>query len=371
MTELLNGVATETTREIRVSNELRLNDAAKLWRELNQLSPQIVQRVVLDLAEVSVVEGGSAALVAEARSQLARRGIKVELVGAKPTIDAVFAIYSSREDATSESPVRSSGLATGIGQRSAELLKELRSFIDFLGDLVSATLTAARKPRSVNFREFFDLCEKTGANALPIVVLINFLVGFVMAFQAAKQLRLYGANLYVADLIGISVVRELAPLMTAIIVCGRSGAAFAAELGSMKVNEELDALRTLGLMPLGWLVLPRVAALFCVVPLLTLVADFVGIAGGLVVAVMDLELTLQGYVNETRLAVLGWDVLTGLLKSVAYSLAIAIIACQQGMSASAGAEGVGRRTTSSVVITLFALVALDAVFTVVFRVMDR
>jgi len=155
--------------------------------------------------------------------------------------------------------------------------------------------------------------------------------------------------------------------MTAIIVCGRSGAAFAAEIGSMKVNEEIDALRTLGLTPFGWLVVPRIVALVLVVPLLTLIADFVGISGGLLVGIIDLDLTTQGYIIETLKGVHGWDVLTGLLKSLVFSVAIALIACQQGFAASGGAEGVGKRTTSTVVTSLFALVMIDALFTVIFR----
>jgi phospholipid/cholesterol/gamma-HCH transport system permease protein len=202
------------------------------------------------------------------------------------------------------------------------------------------------------------------------VVLINFLVGFVMAFQSARQLKMFGANIYVADLVGISLTRELAPLMTAIIVCGRSGAAFAAELGSMKVNEEIDALRTLGLTPFGWLVVPRVFALVIVVPLLTIIADFIGVTGGLFVGILDLDLTAQGYFTQTLTAVKAWDVVTGLMKSVVFAAAIALIACQQGFAASGGAEGVGKRTTSTVVTSLFAVVIIDAVFTVIFRAFD-
>jgi phospholipid/cholesterol/gamma-HCH transport system permease protein len=236
--------------------------------------------------------------------------------------------------------------------------------------MVLAGVTLVRHPRAGHWREVAPLCEKAGANAVPIVLLINFLVGFVMAFQSARQLKMFGANIYVADLVGISLTRELAPLMTAIIVCGRSGAAFAAELGSMKVNEEIDALRTLGLTPFGWLVMPRVLALVLVVPVLTLIADFIGVTGGLLVGVTNLDLTARGYLIETLKAVQGWDVITGLVKSLAFSVAIALIACQQGFAAEGGAEGVGKRTTSTVVTSLFAIVILDALFTMVFRTFD-
>ena len=188
-----------------------------------------------------------------------------------------------------------------------------------------------------------------------------------MAYQSAKQLKAFGANIYVADLVGISVCRELAPLMTAIIVCGRSGAAFAAEIGSMKVSEEVDALRTLGLRPFSWLVVPRVVALMIVTPLLTAVGDIIGLAGGLVVGVTTLDLSVRGYFNETQKAMTLWDVEHGLCKSVIFAMTIGLIACQQGFAASGGAEGVGKRTTSTVVTSLFSIVVLDALFTMIFR----
>ena len=229
-------------------------------------------------------------------------------------------------------------------------------------------MASCASPRSANWRELPATMERTGADAVPIVVLINFLVGFVMAFQAAVQLKQFGANIFVADLVGISVTRELGPLMTAIVVCGRSGAAFAAELGSMKVNEEIDALRTMGFGPMRYLVLPRTLALILVLPLLTLLADVAGMLGGLVVGVWNLDLTVRGYLNETARVVSLWDISSGLIKSVVFALAIALIACQQGLATTGGAEGVGRRTTSAVVLTLFALILIDAAVTVLFRV---
>jgi phospholipid/cholesterol/gamma-HCH transport system permease protein len=188
----------------------------------------------------------------------------------------------------------------------------------------------------------------------------------VMAFQGAIQLKQFGANIFVADLVGLSVVRELGPLMTAIIVCGRSGAAFAAELGTMKVSEEIDALRTMGFGPIRYLVLPRALALMLVMPLLTLLADMVAMGGGLAVGVLSLDLTVGSYLTETQSALTLWDVFSGCLKSVVFALAIALISCQQGFATTGGAEGVGRRTTSSVVSILFSLILIDAAFTVFF-----
>ncbi|HTV20856.1 MAG TPA: ABC transporter permease, partial [Polyangiaceae bacterium] len=226
--------------------------------------------------------------------------------------------------------------------------------------------TALERPRSLNLRDVTLTMERAGADAVPIVLLINFLTGFVMAYQAAIQLARFGANIFVADLVGLAMVRELGPLMTAIIVCGRSGAAFAAELGTMKVSEEVDALRTLGLLPLRYLVLPRVLGLMLVAPVLTLLADAIGIGGGILVASSSLDVTPGAFINELRQVMTPWDIISGLIKSVVFSGTLGIIACQQGLATAGGAEGVGRQTTSAVVISLFSLILLDAFFTVFF-----
>jgi phospholipid/cholesterol/gamma-HCH transport system permease protein len=224
------------------------------------------------------------------------------------------------------------------------------------------------RPRNAHWKAIPLLVQYAGADAVPIVLIINFLVGFVMAYMSARALAMFGANLFVADLVGIAMTRQLAPIMTAIVVCGRSGAAFATELGSMKVAEEIDALRTLGLQPFAWLVFPRVLALALVVPVLTILADVVGILGGLLVAITSLGLTVRGFLNETRGSLSAWDVESGLIMSVAFAITIGLIACQQGFAASGGPQGVGRRTTATVVSSLFAIVFLDAVFTVFYRV---
>lgn len=347
-----------------------MHDAAAIWRDIRKQTASESGTLVFDLSDVHATDGGVMALLVELRAELAARGVSAEFAGANERVETIVNMYSGHEGVVKRTRRKPEGTIAQIGRATLEAKQEAKDILDFLGSMVLAAVTLARHPRAGNWKELAPLCEKTGANAVPIVLLINFLVGFVMAFQSARQLKMFGANIYVADLVGISLTRELAPLMTAIIVCGRSGAAFAAEIGSMKVNEEIDALRTLGLTPFGWLVVPRVVALVLVVPLLTIIADFVGITGGMLVGIIDLDLTARGYFVETMTAVHAWDVTSGLLKSLVFAIAIALIACQQGFAASGGAEGVGKRTTSTVVTSLFAVVILDALFTVVFRAFD-
>jgi phospholipid/cholesterol/gamma-HCH transport system permease protein len=196
------------------------------------------------------------------------------------------------------------------------------------------------------------------------------MLGLILGLQGAVLLHRFGADQFLANLVGLSVVRELAPLMTAILVAGRSGAAYAAELGSMAVDEEVDALRTLGLDPIRWLVFPRCLALFLAVPMLTVIGDIVGCLGGLFIATTYLQLTPASYFTALREILDLGDVGTGLIKSAFFAVLIAMVSCQRGLSARGGAVGVGSSTTSAVVVILFGLVALDTLFAWIFSLLE-
>jgi phospholipid/cholesterol/gamma-HCH transport system permease protein len=356
--------------ELRLRGSLRSAEAAQLWAALRSLESGASRGQALDfeMSAVERIDGGAMALLACLRTELHRRGVRSEFVAAGARVQQLIHLYGGDNVTRRLRRRRPIGTLDQLGRATLAILHEGKLVLAFLGEMVISGVGLGRAPRSANWRELPSTMERAGADAVPIVVAINFLVGLAMAFQAASQFKRYGASIYVADLIGLSVCRELGPLMTAIVVCGRSGAAFTAELGFMKVNEEIDALRTMGLGPMRYLVLPRTLALLLVVPLLVVVADVAGLVGGLVVGVWNLDLTTTAYVNETARVLTLWDVSTGILKSLVFALAIALIACQQGLATSGGAEGVGRRTTSSVVTTLFTLILLDAVATVFFRV---
>ncbi|WP_438003286.1 MlaE family lipid ABC transporter permease subunit [Sorangium sp. So ce321] len=365
---LIPDQGSSTSRLIPLQGELRMRDADALWSQLSAAVSDVRDgTVTFDLARVSIMDGGILSLLLHLRAMLAERGARLELSGANERLAALIELYGGNERVARPAKKKAEGVIHQIGRATVSVLEEARLIVDFLGQMSVAAVNVARRPSRGNWHDTLPFVEKTGVDALPIVLLINTLVGFVMAFQAAKQLATYGANIYVADLVGISVTRELAPLMTAIIVCGRSGAAIAAELGTMKVSEEIDALRIMGFGTVSYLVLPRALALVLVVPVLTLLADIVGIVGGMLVASTSLGVSRQGYLNETLIAVHPLDVGTGLIKSAAFAMTIALIACQQGIATSGGAEGVGRRATSTVVASLFCIVLIDTFFTVVFR----
>ncbi|HEX7480889.1 MAG TPA: MlaE family lipid ABC transporter permease subunit [Polyangiales bacterium] len=358
--------------QLRLHGTLAFADAATIWRQLRSHVDAAVSGSTLDLemSDVQRVDGGIMALLAHLRAELQQRGVKSEFLSAAAPIQEIIHLYRGDVTVGRRKSRKAQGTLDQLGQATLALVREAQRVLAFLGQMVIAALGVLRAPRSVHWKDLTPTMERAGADAVPIVLLINFLVGLVMAFQASVQLKQFGANIFVADLIGISITRELGPLMTAIVICGRSGAAFAAQLGSMTVNEEIDALRTMGFGPMRFLVMPRTLALMLVMPVLTLLADLVGVLGGLVVGLSSLELTISVYFTELQKAVKLWDVYSGLLKSVIFGLAIALIACQQGLATTGGAEGVGRRTTSAVVITLFTLILIDATFTVLLRALD-
>ncbi|GAB4269586.1 MAG: ABC transporter permease [Opitutales bacterium] len=216
-------------------------------------------------------------------------------------------------------------------------------------------------------KDFFLILQQCGADALPIVTLISFLVGFTLAFVGAVQLQAFGADVYVANLVGLGMVREMGAMMAAIIMCGRSGAAFASQIGSMKVSEEIDALETLGISPIDFLVLPRMIALFFMMPLLCLYADFVGIFGGITVGIGMLDLTYTQYIKQTQAAIDLADFSTGVIKSTVFGALVVVTGCLRGMQCGRSSAAVGVAATSAVVSGITAIVVADSLFTLIFN----
>jgi phospholipid/cholesterol/gamma-HCH transport system permease protein len=352
---------------ITLGGTITLRCGTNLWLELNKPQPKPGDVVRVDLSRVGMMDGTAVALLVSYRARCEEAGVHCELIGAEGPPKELLKLYERDAKAPRRVRRRPQGLLDQLGAATILLLLEVQLVLAFFGQMVMGVILAFRAPRSVAWRDVTPTMERAGADAVPIVGLINFLIGLVMALQSATQLRRFGADIFIADLIGISVTREIGPLMTAIIICGRTGSAFAAELGTMKTNEEIDALRTMGFGQMRWLVMPRALALMAVAPLLTIIADLCGILGGLVVGVYRLDLTVAAYVTEMQRAVKMTDITSGLIKSVGFALAIALVSCQQGLATTGGAEGVGRRTTAAVVTGLFTLILIDVVFTAFFE----
>jgi phospholipid/cholesterol/gamma-HCH transport system permease protein len=359
-----------TTSGVALAGELRIGDATKIWDALRASAARARTRFDVDLSRASAIDGAVLSLLVSIRSQLAARGIAAELVGVPAPLEPVVHLYHGdvRAAPATRPPKRANAVAR-FGGVVELVLAAIRRAIEFIGELAQA-LAAMVRHAGISGRDVNKLIVRAGTDGIPIIVVLNFLVGFVMAYQSTRQLQSYGANLYVADVVGISMTRELAPLITATIITGRSGAAYAAELGTMRVSEEIDALRTMGLSPMPYLVVPRIIALLVAAPILTLLGDVAGTLGGLVVGTTSLGVHPHAYLTELRDAVEVSDVWTGLVKAVAFGGAIAIIGCQQGLTTRGAASGVGRSTTATVVACLFTLVIIDTALTVVFRSFD-
>lgn len=351
---------------LEVAGELRIGDSVEIWQALRALIEPPALRLDLDLSNAILVDGAIMSLLVATRRVLAARGVLSDIVGASPRIAVLVHLYRGDEPPTAlpRRPRRTGTPIEWLGEAAIGVVRRARSLVVFAAELLGVFVADTR---SIDRRAIPGLIVRAGSDAIPVVVVVVFLIGFTMAYQSTLTLKQYGVNIYVADIVGISVTRELAPLMTAILVIGRSGAAYAAELGAMHVSEEIDALRTMGFSPASHLVAPRVIALAVTAPLLTLIGDVAGIAGGLFVATATLGVTGHGYIAELRTIVVLSDVWTGLLKSLAFGIAIAFIGCRQGLIASGAASGVGRSTTTTVVACTFSIIVIDALFTVVFR----
>ncbi len=360
-------VATDNQLVLTFSGRLDADTTAVLWRRslalLHQHRPPLL---TLEAQGIDYCDGAGIGLLVELCCRQHRRGGQYQLCGLAPQFRQMFDLFNP---AALPAPSRAEGepahLPEEVGRASWRVWEWLRDLVSFIGELTVALFETLRHPRRIRWRESLLIAEKAGVNALPIVLLVSFLVGLIMAFQAAIPMRQFGAEIYVADLIGLSMLRELGPLMTAMVMAGRSGSAFAAELGTMKVNEELDALQTMGLDPVRFLVVNRVVAAMVMIPLLTVFADLLGVIGGSVV-LLSLGYPLITYVRELLVAVSWVDMAGGLFKSIFFGLIVAALGCLHGLQTKSGASAVGDSATRAVVSGNILIIIADGIFSIIF-----
>jgi phospholipid/cholesterol/gamma-HCH transport system permease protein len=256
-----------------------------------------------------------------------------------------------------------------VGKETLKLWHQMGEMVGFIGEATIGMTRLLRGRAHYRKSDLWYLIQECGAQALPIVSLISFLVGLILAFVGAVQLEMFGAQIFVADLVGIAMAREMGAMMTAIIMAGRTGASFAAQIGTMEVNEEIDALKTFGFSPLDFLVTPRILALVIMMPLLCLYADLLGIIGGGVVGVTMLDIPVTQYINQTRAALGLDDFAVGLVKAGIFGVLIAIAGCLRGMQCGRSASAVGAAATSAVVTAIIAIIVTDGFFAVLTNIL--
>ncbi|MSU69298.1 MAG: MlaE family lipid ABC transporter permease subunit [Opitutaceae bacterium] len=351
---------------VTLRGQWRITTARPSWVEV--LAGRQPVRVQLVLGEVESLDSALLLFLYEAQKQCLVKGVPCDVDRLPKKLRELLAQFAAASELNAPTD-RSQNLLSMVGLAALDLRAKLREIVHFVGTCVLSAIGLARQPQRFRWRDCLTEMQQCGAMALPIVSLISLLVGLIMAYQAAVQLRQFGADIYVADLVGLSVVREMGPMMAAIIIAGRTGAAFAATLGNMRANEEIDALETLGVSPIDFLVMPRLVALGLMMPLLALYANLLGILGGMFVAMGVLEIPPSAYWIETQTIIDLSDISTGLIKSVTFGLLIGAAGCLRGLHADRSVAGVGQATTSAVVTATLLIIVADALFAVVFNIL--
>jgi phospholipid/cholesterol/gamma-HCH transport system permease protein len=322
--------------------------------------------LAIDGSGVTAMDTSGAWLLYRTVRALERPGRSVRLHGLRAEFDALVKLIAARAAAAQAPPLHAPGALARFGEQAWRGLLGLGGMLSFLGETATAAARSIAAPRRIRWKSVLHNLQTGGFEALPITGLLSFLLGIVIAYQGAEQLRRFGANIYVVDLVGLSMVRELSPLITAIIVAGRSGSAYTAQIGTMKVTEEIDALRTIGIPPLELLVLPKMLALVIALPLLTVYTDVMGIFGGMVMARAQLEVSFGTFLDRLDDAITLRSYLIGVGKAPVFAAIIALVGCYQGFQATGSADSVGRQTTTSVVQSIFLVILADALFSIVF-----
>lgn len=371
MSQLTLTAPDAATPTIALAGRLDAVSLGPVWAQARQALARNPDRpVVVDCRGVDYCDGAGVALLVDLLRTERAPEAAVRIEGLQEGFQRLLDQYDP-VDFRAPPPQRQSAdtLIERLGHAGRDWWQGTYDLITFVGEGMTAVVAALRHPHSVRWRDAILMAEEAGVNALPIVALIGFLMGVILAFQSAVAMRQFGAEIYVADLVGLAMTRELGPLMTAILLAGRSGAAFAAEIGTMKVNDEVNALSTMGLDPVRFLVVPRVLAAVAMTPLLSIFAVLIGLVGGaLVMQLFDIPFYTYylEVVNRVKLN----DLMSGLFKSVVFGVLVAGIGCLRGLQTRTGAAAVGLSATSAVVTGIVLIVAVDGIFAVVFYYLD-
>jgi phospholipid/cholesterol/gamma-HCH transport system permease protein len=336
-------------------------------RRLEALRPPNSPEISVDVAGIPAMDTSGAWLLRRMIERLRGKGSSVALKGASREIESLLSLVAETRGPIPHRAPRKWGLEH-VGRSAWSAARQSRDAIAFVGEAFAGLAQAARRPGAIRWRSLLLSLHRDGLDALAIVGLLSFLMGIVIAYQGAEQLKTVGANIFIVDLVGISMLREIAPLITAILVAGRSGSAYTAQIGTMRVTEEFDAVRALGISPLDYLILPRLLALAIALPLLTVYADAVGVMGGMIIASADLGIRFPQFLSRFAYAVALKHYVIGVGKTPIFAATIALVGCRQGLEVSGGVESVGRRTTESVVQSIFLVIVFDAAFSILFSV---
>ena len=356
---------------VRCAGNWTVTDIHALEQQIPSVQWPEQAMLTFDMQAVLRIDTSGAWLLARTVRDLEAQGKQVSLHGLSSGAQALLDLVREAGGVSRRAKyAKPRPFLFALGQSSLLTLVRWGDMVAFIGEMGEAAMRLVRQPKRIRWAAVLHELAQAGHKALPIIGLLSFLLGIVIGYQSGVQLRNYGANIFVVDLVGLSMLRELAPLITAIIVAGRTGSAYTAEIGTMQVTEEIDAMRSLGIAPMEMLVLPKLIALLIALPLLTVYADIVGVFGGMVMANVQLDLTFGTFLERFDDAVSLDSYLVGVGKAPVFAAIVATVGCYQGFQVSGSAESVGRRTTLSVVQSILAVIIVDAAFSVVFSYLD-
>ncbi|MCO5249815.1 MAG: ABC transporter permease [Candidatus Kapabacteria bacterium] len=354
---------------LKLSGELVMTNADNY--DLKQMPiTKDTKKITLDMENVSRYDTFMLAFIYRVETVCKEKEIEFEMIGVDTDMQSYLDLLMPKDEAEPEKEEKGSKFVSKVenfGNKIKTNLTDIHGFVEYFGILTTKMLKLFVKPLSMRWEDFPSQVFRSGVMALPITMLIVFLIGLITGYQGATQLKRFGADMFIADLIGISITRELSPLMVAILVAGRSGSAFAAEIGSMKVTDEINAMTSMGYDKYEFLVLPRVLAVVLSMPFIVMICNVVGLFGGLIAAISTLDVTVISYVNRLEMSLTYGDIASGLIKSLFFGFVIASIGCYKGLKVEGGADSVGRMTTSSVVAAVFMIILSDAIFTFIFQ----
>ena len=333
------------------------------------LAPNGARWASIDLSGLDSIDTAGALVLFKAVERLQGAGVETDVQGVPDDFADLLRRVAEAEGHHPPMPVHVGRIGASlerIGRHTVEVAIEARDLLSFFGLTIVATARVFVRPSRLRLVSTINHMEVAGVNALPIVGLLSFLIGVVLAYQSADQLRRFGAEIFTVNLLGISILREIGVLMTAILVAGRSGSAFTAQIGTMKVREEIDALQTIGMDPVEVLVLPRMFALVLVLPLLAFYADIMGLLGGAIMSLVALDISVVQFLQQLKQWTTPWTFWIGIIKAPVFAFLIALVGCFQGLRVEGSAESVGRLTTQSVVQAIFLVIIADAIFSIIF-----
>jgi phospholipid/cholesterol/gamma-HCH transport system permease protein len=359
------------TLQVRIAGTWKLGrglpSADEVQRQLASGPP--VRRVTFDAGELAGYDSALLTFLTKVITQTTAQQIETDQAGLPEGVRRLLALATAVPERKDTRAAARPPFLARVGSASVDGLRGATETLAFLGEAFVSFLKLLRGAARFRWSDLFLLIQICGAQALPIVSLISFLVGVILAYVGAVQLRMFGAQIYVADLVGIAMTRELGPIMAAIIMAGRTGAAFAAELGTMQVNEEIDAFTTLGISATDFLVLPRILALALMLPPLCVYADLLGVLGGATVAVGTLDITATEYYVRTSEAITLGDFVGGLVKAAVFGVLVAVAGCLRGIRCGRSSAAVGQATTSAVVTSIVLIIVTDSIMTVIYNIL--